>query len=97
MYLCLIYSSPMNNVVANNRLNISEKYINFCDLEYMADLEDEQANRDGNINNTLLIKRCKDFREMVYKDTINMFHDSKDILTKIKTKNSNEKIIELQQ
>lgn len=30
---------------------------------------------------------------MVYKDTINMFHDSKDILTK--TKNSNEKIIKL--
>ena len=72
----------INNVVANNRLNISEKYINFCDLEYLADLEDEQANGDGNINNTLLIKRCKDFREMVYKDTINMFHDSKDILTK---------------
>ena len=83
----------INNVVANNRLNVSEKYINFCDLEYLADLEDEQANGDGNINNTLLIKRCKDFRDMVYKDTISMFHDSKDILTKTKT--FNEKIIEL--
>ena len=81
----------VNNSNAKNRLNTSEKYINLCDLEYLADLEDKQTNDD--INNKDKIQRCKDFREMVYKDTINMSHDSKDILTK--QKNLNEKIIEV--
>ena len=72
----------LNNVGAKNRLNTSEKYITLCDLEYLSDLED--ANANGEANNTNQIKRCKDFREMVYKDTINLFHDNKNILQKQK-------------
>jgi len=79
----------LNNLQAKSRLNTSEKYISLCDLEHLADLEDEHAN--GDVNNTTQIKRCKDFREMVYKDTINLFHDNKDILSKTK----NNKIIEI--
>jgi len=79
----------LNNNNAKNRLNTSEKYVNLCDLEYLGDLEDEQIN--DNVNNKDKIKRCKDFREMVYKDTINLFHDNKKILLKPK----NNKIIEL--
>ena len=79
----------LNNVGAKNRLNTSEKYITLCDLEYLADLED--ANANGDANNTYQIKRCKDFREMVYKDTINLFHDNKNVLQKQK----NNKIIEI--
>ena len=78
-----------NNIGAKNRLNTSEKYITLCDLEYLADLED--ANANGDANNTNQIKRCKDFREMVYKDTINLFHDNKNVLQKQK----NNKIIEI--
>jgi len=81
----------LNNIQAKSRLNTSEKYINLCDLEHLADLEDEEINEG--INNKNQIQRCKDFREMVYKDTINMFHDSKDILVKQKT--PNEKVIVL--
>ncbi len=81
----------LNNLNAKSRLNTSEKYINLCDLEYLGDLEDEEMN-DG-VNNTNQIKRCKDFREMVYKDTINMFHDSKDIL--VKNKNIGDKVIDI--
>jgi hypothetical protein len=73
----------LNNVGAKNRLNTSEKYITLCDLEHLADLEDA--------NNNHQIKRCKDFREMVYKDTINLFHDNKNVLQKQK----NNKIIEI--
>lgn len=78
-----------NNKQAKSRINTSEKYIKLCDLEYLGDLEDEHAN--GEANNTILINRCKDFREMVYKDTINLFHDNKNILLKPK----NNKLIEL--
>jgi hypothetical protein len=70
----------INNVNAKTRLNTSEKYINLCDLEYLGDLEDEQVN--DNVNNKDKIKRCKNFREMVYKDTINLFHDNKKLLLK---------------
>ncbi len=78
-----------NNNQAKSRLNTSKKYIDLCDLEYLGDLEDEHAN--GDANNSAKIKRCKDFREMVYKDTINLFHDNKNILIKPK----NKKLIEL--
>ena len=44
-------------------------------------------------NNTAIITRCKEFREMVYKDTINLFHDNKDLL--LKYKNKTDKIIKL--
>ena len=79
----------INNIGAKNRLNTSEKYVNLCDLEYLEDLKDEQEH--DAINNKEHIKRCEDFREMVYKDTINLFHDNKKTLLKQK----NNKIIEL--
>jgi len=78
-----------NNSNAKSRLSTSNKYVKLCDLEYLADLEDEQEQDE--INNKDKIKRCKDFREMVYKDTINLFHDNKNILLKAK----NSKIIEI--
>jgi len=81
----------INNNPAQNRIDTSEKYINLCDLEYLGDLEDAQEN-DG-VNNIAIITRCKKFREMVYKDTINLFHDNKDLL--LKSKNKTDKIIEL--
>ncbi len=46
------------------------KYLDFCDLEYLTNLQEEQENDD--IDNKNQIKRCKDFREMVYKDMINL-------------------------
>jgi len=61
-----------------NQINAKIQYLNFCDLEFLEDLEDEQLNED--INNKAKIKRCIDFREMVYKDIINLFHDKKDIV-----------------
>lgn len=70
------------NANAKSRLDTSNKYIKLCDLEHLADLEDGQAN--GVANNAAQISRCKDFREMVYKDTINLFHDNKNILLKPK-------------
>jgi len=81
----------VGNNRALDRLNTSEKYVNLCDLEYLEDLKDEQEN-DG-INNIGLINRCKEFRGMVYNDTINLFHDNKDIL--LKTQKNNKKIIEI--
>jgi len=80
----------MNNLQAKSRLNTSKKYVDLCDLEHLDDLEDEQAN--GDANNTAQIKRCKDFREMVYKDTINLFHDNKNIILKPK---DNKNLIEI--
>lgn len=75
----------LNNNLANSGLNTSKKYIDLCDLEYLDELKDDQAN--GYANNSALIKRYKDFREMVYKYTINLFHDNKNILIKPKIKN----------
>jgi hypothetical protein len=75
----------INNSHAKNRLNTSKKYIDLCDLEYLDELEDEQDNDD--INNKNKIKQCKDFRDMVFKDTINLFHDNKNILLKPKLNN----------
>ena len=74
-----IYETNSN---AKSRLNTSTKYVKLCDLEHLADLEDEHTN--GDANNSAQISRCKDFREMVYKDTINLFHDNKNILIKPK-------------
>lgn len=80
---------------ALDRLNTSEKYINLCDLEYLEDLKDAQEN-DG-VNNIALINRCKEFRGMVYDDTINLFHDNKKILLKtlLKTQKNNDKVFEM--
>jgi len=52
--------------------------LDYCDLEYLANLEDEQDNEE--IDNKNQIKRCKEFRDMVYKDIINLLHDKKDIV-----------------
>ncbi len=82
-----IYS---NNNQVKSRLTTSNKYVKLCDPEHLAELEDEQENDE--INNSNQIKRCKDFREMVYKDTINLFHDNKNILLKPRI----NKIIELE-
>lgn len=72
----------INNNQATNRLNTSKKYIDLCDNEYLKELEYAQENEEKNNKNQ--IKRCKDFRDMVFKDTINLFHDSKNILLKPK-------------
>ena len=72
----------LNNIGAKNRLNTSEKYVNLCDLEYLENLEDEQIN--DNVDNKDRIKRCKEFREMVFDDTVNLFHDNKKLLLKQK-------------
>jgi hypothetical protein len=49
--------------------------LDLCDLEYLTNLEDEQENDE--IDNKNQIKRCKEFREMVYKNIINLLHDKK--------------------
>jgi hypothetical protein len=72
----------LNNEIAKNRLNKSEKYVNLCDLEYLENLEDEQIN--DNVDNKDRIKRCKEFREMVFDDTVKLFHDNKKLLLKPK-------------
>ncbi len=67
-----IYTKIKTNI--QNKL----KYLNYCDLEYLANLEDEQENEE--IDNKQQIKRCKEFREQVYKDIINLLHDKKDVI-----------------
>jgi hypothetical protein len=88
----------INNIQAKNRLKTSKKYINLCDLEYLDELENEFGGNNDDFNDTdsdtdydvglnenkKEIKRCKEFREMVFKDTINLFHDNKNILLKPK-------------
>ncbi len=71
-----------NNIQAKTRLKTSKKYIDLCDLEYIDELEEQQENEDADNKNE--IKRCKEFRDMIFKDTINLFHDNKNILLKPK-------------
>ena len=47
-----------NNKVLNDRLNTIEKYNNMIDEDYIQDLKDNE--------NTLLIKRCEDFKKNTY-------------------------------
>ena len=54
------------------------KYLNYCDLEHLAELEYEQENDD--IDNKDEIKRSKEFYEMVQNDIINLLHDNKNII-----------------
>ena len=54
------------------------KYLNYCDLEYLGELEYEQENND--IDNKDEIKRCKEFYEMVHNDVVNLLHDNKNII-----------------
>jgi hypothetical protein len=85
-----LYSRYLNNNQVKNRINTSEKYIGYCDLEHLEELKDAQENDD--IDNKNEIKRCEEFRDMVFKDTINLFHDNKNILLKLKKDN---KLIDL--
>jgi hypothetical protein len=69
-----------NNNKIKNKLNIAKKYIDLCDIEFLAELEENEEDED----NKQKIKRCKEFYEMVYKSTINLFHDNKELLAKVK-------------
>ena len=77
-----LYDIYLNNNQTTNRLNTSKKYINLCDGEYLEELKVAQVNEQTDNKNE--IKRCEEFREMVFKDTINLFHDNKNILLKPK-------------
>jgi len=74
-----------------NTLTTSEKYINYCDSEFLEELKEQQI--DDGIDNVNIIKRCVEFRDMVYKDTINLLHDKKNTL--LKTQKNNDKVISL--
>jgi hypothetical protein len=80
-----------NNKVIADTLKTSEKYINFCDVDFLEELKEQQENNEK--DNIDLIKRCIEFRNMIYKDTINLLHDNKNKL--LKTKNKKNKFIEL--
>ena len=80
-----LYEIYLNNNQVKNRLSTSEKYINYCDLDHLEDLKEEQENDEA--DNKHEIKRCVEFRDMVLKDTINLFHDNKNILLKPKKNN----------
>jgi hypothetical protein len=69
-----------NNNKIKNKLNTAKKYIDLYDIEFLAELEENEEDED----NKQKIKRCKEFYEMVYKSTINLFHDNKELLTKAK-------------
>ncbi len=71
-----------------NIINTKIKYINFCDLEYLADLEEEHIQDNGNEEVREAIQRCKDFRKMVYEEIINLLHDKKDIIINTHKNNS---------
>jgi hypothetical protein len=74
-----------------NTISTTEKYINYCDTEFVEELKIQQIDEETDNNN--LIKRCLEFRDMVYKDTINLLHDNKKTL--LKTYKNNYKIIDL--
>lgn len=59
-----------------DKLNVTKKYINRCDKEYLAELENDEP------DNKSEIKRCNDFYDMVYRDIVNLLHDYKDIILK---------------
>ena len=69
-----------NNNKIKDKLNTAKKYIDLCDIEFLAELEENEEDEE----NKQKIKRCKEFYEMVYKSTINLFHDNKELLTKAK-------------
>ena len=62
------------NKKVKDKLNVTKKYIDRCDKEHVAELEDDEP------DNKSEIKRCNDFYEMVYNDIINLLHDYKDII-----------------
>ena len=64
-----------------DRLKIVKKYIDKCDPDFLADLMDE-FEEDGCREIKKRIKECEGFYDMVYKDTVNLLHDYKDVVTK---------------
>jgi hypothetical protein len=70
---------PDNNKV-KNKLNTAKKYIDLCDGDFLAELEEDE----NDVANKTQIKRCKEFYDLVYKGAINLFHDNKDLLVGIK-------------
>lgn len=74
-----------------NQINNKLKYVNYCDLEFLNDLEDEQIN--NGTNNKAKIKRCIEFRKMIYDDIINLLNDKKDIVLNTHKKRKNNIII----
>ena len=77
-----LYEIYLHNNKAITRLDTSNKYIKYCDLEHLEELKEQHQNEQA--DNTIEIKRCEEFREMIFKDTINLFHDNKNILIKPK-------------
>jgi hypothetical protein len=77
-----LYEIYLGNNQTTSRLNTSNKYISLCDLAHLEELKDEQET--DQVDNIKEIKRCEEFRDMVFKDTINLFHDNKNILIKPK-------------
>jgi len=55
---------------------VTKKYIDRCDKEYLAELEDDEPDNKNEI------KRYYDFYSMIYTDIINLLHDYKDIIVK---------------
>ena len=67
-----------NNKNFQNKLEIFKKYLNFCDSEYLCDLENDDITKE----NRDKIKRCKFLTEKLENDVIKLFYNKKDIILK---------------
>ncbi len=78
----IIYDELKEKFEDNNKikckLSTAKKYIDLCDIEFLAELEQSEEDL---INNEK-ISRCKEFYSMVYRGTINLLHDNKEFLIK---------------
>ena len=86
----IVFKQPYNKN-SEERLKTSEKYINYCDTEFLNELKEQQDNEE--MDNVDLIKRCINFRNMIFKDTVNLLHDNKNKI--LKTKINDKKNIEI--
>ena len=77
-----IYENLKNNI--SNNL----KYINYCDLDFLQDLIEEQIN-DG-VNNKKEINKCRNYRKKIYDEIINLLNDKKDIVINTHKKRKND-------
>lgn len=75
-----IKNDPVIYEKYKNNLYKKLQYVDCCDLDFLADLEEKQIN-DG-IDNKDQIKRCLKFRETVYKDLKNLLNDNKKMVLK---------------
>lgn len=62
-----------------NVINTKIKYINFCDLEYLANLEEEQEFNENDESKDI-IQRSREFRKMVFEEIINLLYDKKEVV-----------------